>query len=294
MRTRTISLAALLLLAAPASPSLAQGGVAGSGMGQGEARISARSDVRLSMESMPGTSGATVSALGTRVGARMAQIRACYEEVIAERPTVTGRLRLRLNLPERGRADVTVADDGVGDRGLVSCVTRQLQQVDCDRISRPAGAIVQLEMQNTAAAGVAESARRTEEHRQVDVHVDDEGNATATGGSPERGVRYTVTARGAHASETASAAHRALASALPGLTDCRRRAGRRGQDPSGEISAQMQVRTGRAPTSRVTRSTVADDRTGSCVERVLRRISLRATEGSGSVEARITYSRDVD
>ncbi len=287
-------------LSSPVVPSraLAQqpgvGGVSGSGMGQGEARISARSDVRLSMESLPGTGGSTMSALGARVGGRMAQIRACYEGVVRERPTVTGRLRLRFALPARGRPDVAVESDGVNDRELVRCITRELERVDCESIHRPAGAVVQLEMGNTAAAGVAESERRGQERRQVEVTVDGDGNASATGGNPSRGVRFTVTGRGRESAPAVVAAHRHLTTALPGLTDCRRRAARREQDPSGEVRVVLQVRAGRPVASQVTRSTVAEERTRTCVSRVLRRVERRAEAGSGRVEARIEYSITAD
>lgn len=293
MRRTMTTMAALAALAwAPTASAQGRGG--GSSMGQGEARITARSDVRLSMESVPGTGGATISALGARVGARMAQIRQCYEDVVSERPTVEGRLRLRMTLPRRGRPRIEVAEDGTDDRALVRCVRRELTRVDCNQIRRPAGAIVRLEMSNTAAEGVAESSRRSERRREVQVQIDGEGNATATGGNPRRGVRFTVTGDGRDSAPAVVAAHRALTRALPGLTDCRRRAGNRGRDPSGEISVVLRIREGRPPGSRVTRSTVAYERTRGCVSRVLRRVDQRAEAGSGRVRAQIRYSADVE
>src|SRR5690606_12725738 len=104
---------AVLIACALASPAAAQGGVANSGMEQGEARITSRSDVRLSMESLPGTSGAAVTALGQRVGAKMAQIRRCYEQRVEEDPTVVGTLRLRFLLEALGRPRVEIDRDDV-------------------------------------------------------------------------------------------------------------------------------------------------------------------------------------
>lgn len=287
---RTLSIAAAALAALLFAPSAhAQGGVGSSGMGQGQARIAARSDVRLSMESLPGTGGATISALGARVGARMTALRECYEDTVSERPTVQGTLRMRFELARRGRPNVTVDNHDVEDRGLIQCVTRQLQQVDCASIRRPAGAIVQLVLSNTAADGVAESARRSEQRREVQVTVDGDGNASASGGVPRRGVRFTVTGEGRESAPAVVAAHRVLTTAMPGLTDCRRRAARRRQDPTGELSVTMRVRSGRPTASRVTRSTVEEDRTRGCVNRVLRRVQQRADAGSGTVQARILF-----
>lgn len=288
MRTLSIAAAALAaLLFAPVAH--AQGGVGSSGMGQGQARIAARSDVRLSMESLPGTNGATMSALGQQVGGHMRQLRECYEETVSERPTVQGTLRMRFELRERGGPAVSVDNHDVEDAGLIACVTRQLRQVDCGSIRRPAGAIVQLELSNTAAGGVAESARRSQERREVQVTVDGDGNPSATGGVPRRGVRFTVTGEGRDATPAVVAAHRVLTTAMPGLTDCRRRAARRRQDPTGEISVTMRVRGGRPTVSRVTRSTVEEERTRRCVGRVLGRVQTRAEAGSSTVQARILF-----
>ncbi|MFK7991292.1 MAG: hypothetical protein AB8I08_35075 [Sandaracinaceae bacterium] len=278
-----------------ALPSLASaqgsGGVANSGMGQGEARISSRSDVRLSMESMPGTGGSSMSALGTRVGARMATIRGCYETVVAEHPTVTGRLRMRVLLEDgHPGAAVEVDEDAVNDAGLVRCVTEALESIDCSRLRRPTRAIVQLEMGNTAAAGARVARARAQEARQVSITIDSDGNASSTGNAPGRGVAFTVTGEGRESVPAVTAAHRAVLTSIPGLLDCHRRASRRGQSPVGEIRARMVIREGRPPVSRVSRSTVEESRTRPCINRVLRGIQQRTDEGRGNVELRIQFT----
>ncbi|MEZ4339704.1 MAG: hypothetical protein R3B82_24050 [Sandaracinaceae bacterium] len=289
MRT-VIFLAAIL-----AGPALASaqdpGGVARSGMGQGEARISARSDVRLSMESMPGTSGARVSALGARVGARMTQIRTCYTDILAQTPTITGTLRLRVLLEEGSRApNVEVDRDGTHSTTLVRCVTGALSAIDTNGLSRPTHAVVQLEMANTAARGAEQAAERAQEARQVTVEIDADGNATSSGGTPDGKVRFRVVGQGRESAGAVVAAHRAILSALPGLLDCRRRAGRRGASSAGEVRVTMNVRDGRAPTARVTRCTVAGTRTQPCLNRTLRGIETRSSGGSGTVAITITFS----
>lgn len=241
------------------------------------------------MESMPGTSGAAVSALGQRVGQRMAQIRGCYEEVVGENPSVEGTLRLRVLLEGRGRPNVEVDRDGVNDAGLVRCITGALQSVDHDGLRRPTRAVVQLVMGNSAAAGAERAAARAQEAAQVTIQIDADGNATSTGGSDDRGVRFTVIGDGRESAPVVQSAHRSLLSVLPGLMDCRRRASRRGQSPEGEVSVTLLVWDGRVPSGRVGRSTVASDRARGCVSRVLRRMQQRA-QASGRVRVRIQFA----
>lgn len=290
MRNLSFLIVSCVLAALPsAAAAQGHGGVASSGMGQGEARISSRSDVRLSMESLPGTSGAAVSALGTRVGGRMAQIRGCYEETVSENPTVRGTLRLRLLLERRGRPNVEVDRDAVNDAGLVRCISRQLQAIDTARLQRPTHAVVQLELANSAARGAERAATRAEQARQVQITIDGDGNPTTSGGTPDGRVRFTVTGRGRESANVVADGYRSLMQVLPGLMDCRRRAGRRGRSPAGDLSVQLQMREGRPARSRVTRSTVPNERTRGCVSRVLRRIEHRAS-GSGRVTAQIHYT----
>lgn len=291
MPTTRAFLASFLLLstASVASAQGGHGGVSNSGMGQGEARISSRSDVLLTMESMPGTSGASVTALGTRVGARMAQIRGCYERTVAERPTVTGTLRLRVLLEGRGRPTIEIDADRVNDRQLVTCMTDELGRIDHAGLHRPTRAVVQLVMGNTAAAGAERAAVRAQEVRQVAIQIDGDGNATTGGGTPDGHVRFTVTGRGRDSAPAVTSAYRAMNTTLAGLMDCRRRASRRGASPAGVLSVTMNVRDGRAPTSRVTRSTVANEQARGCVGRVLSRIEDRASGGSGPVRVEVRF-----
>ncbi|HHH29470.1 MAG TPA: hypothetical protein ENK57_14145, partial [Polyangiaceae bacterium] len=178
-----LSISLALLLVPSVTSAQGAGGVANSGMSQGEARISSRSDIRLSMESMPGTSGTRVSALGSRVGRRMAQVRACYTETISEHPTVTGTLRLRILLDGDGAPTIEVERNDTHDSGLATCISGALGGLDHDGLSRPTHAVVQLEFANSAAHGAERAARRAREARQVSVQVDADGDVTSSGGT---------------------------------------------------------------------------------------------------------------
>jgi hypothetical protein len=294
MRVTWTSALALTLFASSAAAQGGHGGVSGSGIGQGEARITSRSDVRLSMESLPGTGSAAMTALGQRVGARMATIRGCYEARVAENPTVTGTLRLRWLLDAQGPARVEIDRDEVGDAPVRTCITRALEGLDASGLARPTRAVVQLQLANTAARAAEQTAERAQEAQQVTLSTDADGNPTSSGGTTEGHVRFTLTGEGAASGPAVAAAHRGVLSVLPGLLDCRRRAGRRGRSPGGELSAVLQVQPGRSPTSRVTASTVPNEQTRTCVSRVLGRIEHRATEGRGNVRARIQFAPSDD
>lgn len=266
---------ALGLALAPAS-ALAQE------MGQGQAHITTRSDVRMSLESVPGTGAARLAALGRAVGGGMGAIRQCYARVIEERPTVTGTLRLRVSLGASGRPEVNVEEDGPSDRELLTCVRNAVIGQSMDGVERPAAAIVVLELSNTAAAGAAETARRADEADEVAV-AREEGRAVARGEAS--GVRFAV--RGAEDAVVAEAL-RVVRSQIAGMLDCRRRASRRGMDPTGTVTLTMQMRARRAPDLRAGRSTVRDERAPTCLERALER-APRTPESAGRVDVEVEF-----
>lgn len=276
-RTHPISLA-LLLLAAPA---------AAQEMGQGHAHITTRSDVRMSLESVPGTSATRLQLLGRAVGAGMTAIRECYGSVIEQRPAVTGTLRMRVALGERGAPEVAVVEDGPSDRELVQCVSRVISRQPMADVSRPAAAIVVLLFENTAAAGAAETARRVEEAS--DVEVSREGGRPHVTGQAS-GVDFVVRGAADADDEHVAEAFRVLRSQIAGMLDCRRRASRRGMDPTGQIDLRMAMRQGRAPEMTVVRSTVRDERAPICLERALERPQRRPTSGPAQLDVEIRFS----
>ena len=98
-------------------PGPGPGGVAESGMGQGHASVATRSDVSISLESVPGTSGARIAVLGRSVTSAMSQIRACYAQAINRAPGTHGRMRLRLDMPaESGTPNVAAPEPAFTSR----------------------------------------------------------------------------------------------------------------------------------------------------------------------------------
>jgi hypothetical protein len=253
-------------------------------MGQGEARITARSDVRMGVESGPGTSGRKLQDVAGALTDQLATIRRCYADVAEERPTVQGAMRLRVLLPRGRGVDVRTESDTTEDRPLARCVTRALTRARFNDVERPANVLVALDFTNSAARGVAETRERAGRESQVQTTADAAGNHVAEGGTED--VQFNV-AGGDPA--RAAAAQRSLRTAIAGFLDCRRRAGRRDMNPQGEITVRLQIpRRGRA-TSRVLDSTVADTRAPTCVTRALSRMTFEPA-AAGRIDVTFVFA----
>jgi hypothetical protein len=272
--------ASLLLTQARAQEGV--GGVAESGMGQGHASVTTRSDVSVSLESVPGTSGPRIAALGRALTAAMPQIRACYAQAIQRVPVTQGRGRLRRDLP----AGVgTVLEDGRLETALLRCVGDRLSALPLDASLRPASAIVVLELDSTVAHGAAEVARRQAEADAVSVSRESgRPEASGEGGA----VRFAVRADSEAGDELVAEATRVVRSALPGLLDCRRRAGRRGRSPAGTLTFSVVLRGETAPSAAARGATVADPMAPRCVATAISRAHRRPALG-GAVELEVSF-----
>lgn len=286
-------IAPLLLPLALAHPALAQdtpgvGGVAESGMGQGHASITTRSDVSISLESVPGTSGARIAVLGRAVTSAMPQIRGCYAQTIQHAPATHGRARLRLDMPAAGPGTTTPVEDAVHEAGLLRCVSDLLVALPLDATLRPASAIVVLDFDNTAAQGAAEVAQRQAEADAVTVSRAS-GRPEATGDG--NAVHFVVRGAADATDELVIDAVRTLRSIVPGLLDCRRRASRRGASPEGTLPLRLVLRPGAAPTATPGRgATVGDERAPRCVATAVSHAHRRPTL-AGALELEVRFDR---
>lgn len=242
----------------------AASGVAAQDMDQGEARITARSDVQLEIESAPGTNSDKLQAIGSAVGTQMRDIRKCYSEIVAERPTVEGSQRLKVDIPARGKANVTVERDGVSDDALKRCVLKAVQSAKFDKVERPAAAFLGLEFKNSAAEGARTTEVRQARAGEVRVSTDADGKPQAKSKTPKGEIQVVVTGVSATPDSVAEVM-RSLRAALPSFMDCRRRAGWREGSPDGETAIDLHVGRNGAPRTRALRSSVADTRAPQCV-----------------------------
>jgi hypothetical protein len=235
-------------------------------MDQGEARVTARSDVRMGVESGPGTSGNKLQDMIAVVTTTLGDIRQCYASVTEERPTVQGDMRIRVLLPRgRGNVELRFESNTAEDRLLTRCIQRHLSRANFRSVARPANVMVALTFTNTAARGIHETRARSEEEADVRIRTGSDGPLTATGGTGE--VRYRIVG---DSRERIAAVHRGLRTAIAGLLDCRRRAGRRDMDPAGALQVQLTVARRGSAQVRTTNTTVRDERAPDCVSRAIR------------------------
>ena len=272
-----------------ASPLHAQEGVASSGMGQGEANISTRSDVRLGVESGPGTSGQRLRQITATVTAQLGAIRECYADVTGERPTVTGNIRTTLRLEPRAlRPQLRSVTNTVDDAPLSRCVMRTLRRADYRTVERPAQITVRLEFSNTAAEGARELERREAEEGAVDVARDGE-DLVARGGTPGGEVRFEVRSSGDADTAQVAAVQRSVRTNIAGLLDCRRRAGRNSMDSAGTIDLVLRIPPrGRVRTQTVT-STLEDERAPRCISRAFARARFEE-EAAGTARLKVMFT----
>jgi hypothetical protein len=136
-----------------------------------QGRIGFETNVRLELETMPGTSGAAAQQLGQAIQAKMVEIRTCYDRAVASDPEVEGSLQLVLATDARGRASSEVSRAGFTGGRITECVTRLLQRLP--RTELPASARIQVVLiaSNTMAAGT----RDVREHRE---HREQQGGAS--------------------------------------------------------------------------------------------------------------------
>jgi hypothetical protein len=282
------ALVAALLLGDLSGSASAQEGVAGSGMGQGHASVSTRSDVSVSLESVPGTSGARIAVLGRSVTQNIAEVRRCYAESVSQRPGVHGRLRLRLDMGPSGPGTTSVVEDAVADAPLLTCVRGVLAGLALDASLRPASAIVVLDFDNSAAQGAAAVAERQAEADAVAVSRES-GRPEASGDGNM--VHFVVRGAPETTDEVVADALRVVRSQVPGLLDCRRRASRRGRSPEGTLTLSLALRPGAAPAATAGASTVADPLAPRCVATSLGQAHRRPVTGPATVELEVRFER---
>lgn len=125
-------------------------------------RIGFETNVRLELETMPGTSGGAAMQLGQAIQAKMTEIRTCYDRAVASDPEVEGSLRLVLVTDAHGRPSSRVAQAGFTGGRITECVTHLLTRLPRNDLPPSATIQVVLVASNTMAAGT----REVREHRE--------------------------------------------------------------------------------------------------------------------------------
>ena len=127
-----------------------------------EGRMGFQTNVRMELETVPGTSGSAVQRFGRAIQARMAEIRTCYDRAVASDPEVEGSLRLEVATDPRGRVTSEVAEERFSQGRITQCVVRILRQLPRAEVPESARVRVVLVASNTMAAGTRQVRERNE------------------------------------------------------------------------------------------------------------------------------------
>jgi hypothetical protein len=249
-----------------------------------QARISTRSDVKMSIEGALGTGGARLDALAKHLGGPLGDVKACYAELVKDHPEVTGTLQVDLALPEKKGVDVALVGQENLNKKMRTCVEKAFKKITGDDVPRPAKARVMLELTNSAASAVQDVRERGEEASRVEVKAAPDGKFMSEGVATQGEVSYRVVAA---TKELVEEAHTAVRDTLPSLFDCRRRASKFGS-PEGELVIDATMRTrGNAEVS-VRSSTVSNARAAPCTDNALSQ-GLK-NRSNGKVELTIRFA----
>jgi hypothetical protein len=259
-----------------------------SAMGQGEANINVRSDVKLAIKGTRSTTTVRLQQLTDVVTDQMPELRKCYRDLIAKRPTTVGSIAIRITL-EQGNdpPQVEIKETGGSEPDLTGCVRRVLTRAPFKKVERPAAAIATLEFENTRAKGQAEMEQRRETTERIDVREREGGGFEASWSANDGKVAFTVGSGGSR--EAVEAALRTLRDSFAGFADCRRRSEKGGLSPAGDLEVQLQLQRGGKNSAKVTSSTVAHERAVPCVQRAFGRLKFADAPPGQRLDVRVTF-----
>jgi hypothetical protein len=248
-------------------------------------RISTRSDVRMSIEGAPGTSGKKIEAMAKTLGGPLGEVKRCYAELVKEHPDVVGSLGVELEL-RAGAGPATVrVPDAVGKlKPMNKCIDKAFGKLEMAEVPRPAAAKVLLELTNSAAAAADDVRAREQEASKVDVVQGEGGNFEAKGQSIQGEVSYRVVSRDAKLVE---AAYQKIRDSLPGLFDCRRRASKL-DSPEGDLVFRAKFSPSASVDLQTVSSSVKNERAPICSTNAIK--PALAKLGKGSAEITIHFS----
>lgn len=277
-----------------ASAIVAQGGrakaqeVGESGMGQGQASINVRSDVKMEIKGTAGTSTANLEQLSDAIADQMPNLRACYREIIAKRPTTVGGLAVRITLGEgKGPTKLEFKEVDGPEPELTACVKKVIDKAPLSKLPRPAAAIATLALSNSRAAGQAAMQQHREVAGKIDAVAQADGTFAATWTATDKEVSFTVRSKNKEAAEAVTLG---LRDRFAGFIDCRRRARKGDLSPGGNIEATLKLARGGEASAKVGTSTVAHERAPICVENTLRRLKFEGAPAGSRADVTVTFA----
>lgn len=283
---RRAFLGCVLCVCLPVSAAGAQEsppGVANSGMQQGEAVVAVRSDVRLAIKGIRATLSDRLAAMTREISAQMPAVRACYTKIVATRPATVGGMRAVIVLePGRGAPSIETTEIDGSDAELSACIGKILRHLDLRGVERPAAAELTLSFDNTRARGQAVLEERAAGFV-ANVETAPDGNHVGRWHTDGSEITFEVRVAAASGGpELAQSLVLGLRAGFSAFLDCRRRAGRQGMNPSGDVELDVQVARNGDVSGHVARSSVEDQkRTPGCVEKAVGRLRLESVTRAG-------------
>ncbi|MFT3927362.1 MAG: hypothetical protein QM778_32810 [Myxococcales bacterium] len=279
MRKSAIFSTLVLVLGAP---SLGLGQVGEHG------RISTRSDVKMSIEGAPGTSGPKLDAMAKHLGTPLGEVKRCYADVVKEHPDVVGTLHVTLELREGKGAPAVQVPDAVGKlKPMDKCIDKAFGKLDMSEVPRPAAAKVILELTNSAAHAVEDVRAKGDEASRVDVTTNPDGSFEAKGQSLEGEVSYRVRSKDKEGAKLVEAVSKKIRDSLPGLFDCRRRASKK-DSPEGDLVFKAKLSPSAPATVDFVSTTVKNERAPFCSTNAIK--PALAKVGRGTAEITIHFA----
>jgi len=267
-------------------PCAADGGA----MGQGEASIAVRSDVKLSVKGTGGTPSERLSKLGQSVSDELGEIRTCYRKLVANSPEITGTLRLRLGLEKDQRPALSVLNQGGAAEPLVQCVTQVLTRAKYADVARPAAAFLTLEFDNSRARGQSQMLEKSAELAHVEVHTNPAGLREASWATMAQEVRFTVEAESAAPPAAVELVLQGFTRGYAAFLDCRRKCEQGGASPEGDIHARVAVDAKGHAKFTLGEVTVAHKRAPGCAERAFQRVPFDKPDAPLQANVRVHFA----
>ena len=274
-------------------PSRGQNGVSHSGMEQGEAVISVRSDVKLQMKGTRGATKAQVAAIGEAIRRKMPELKQCYGKLVSRDPTAAmGIYQLIISFEKNEKRPVLqYADTNRGHPKLQRCIQKTLGKASLRDADLPAAALLKLDFANTRARGQAAMERANDPLTSVRVETARDGSLSARWKTEDGKLAFRVTARSPAADrETVAVVLGGLRSAYGSFLDCRRRAGKRGASPAGETVTEVKLKARGRASAKNRSSTLELAPAAACIERIYRRLRFDGATARSRVSVTVIFS----
>jgi hypothetical protein len=258
-------------------------------MGQGEASIAVRSDVKLSIKGTAGTPTDRLSKLGQAVGEQMGEIRACYRKQVASSPEVVGALRVKIALDKGDKPALDIIQQS-GAPELVACMTHALAKGKYHDVARPAAALLSLEFDNSRARGQAQMVERQAQLGHVEAQGSAGGGQQAVWSSDGGQLRITVRTEAAAPSGAVDLVMRAFQSGYAAFLDCRRKCEKGGVSPEGDIEAELSLDPKGHARMQLGTISVKHERAPGCADHAFKRLKFESPSAALSAHVIVHFA----